>query len=177
MNSMDKIDVRQERPGDQQAIDVVIISAFQGEAEDQLVSGLRDSDAFIPELSLVAEVNGRLVGHVLLTRARVERGGGESREILALGPLSVVPSQSYRGIGTELVAAGLRQSREMGYGAIVVVGKPAFYQKRGFKAAAEWELKNSLPVPESTVSAAELKPGYLDGGGVVKYPAPFEELY
>ena len=106
---MQPIKVRAEVEGDFNAIDVVNLSAFEGEAEAQLVSELRGSEGFIPDLSLVAELNGRIVGHIVLSRVKLVSESGE-REVLALGPMSVVPSQSHRGIGTELMDAALAPS-------------------------------------------------------------------
>ncbi|MDH3871739.1 MAG: N-acetyltransferase, partial [Gammaproteobacteria bacterium] len=98
---MHAITVRPETSEDASAIDVVHISAFGGEAEAHLISNLRASGSYNRELSLVAELNGRIVGHVLLTRIAL-RKDGEEKIVLALGPMSVVPSQSHRGIGSEL---------------------------------------------------------------------------
>ncbi len=107
---MQPIKVRAEVADDYRAIDVVNLSAFEGEAEAQLVDELRNSDGFIPDLSLVAELNGRVVGHVVLSKVKLKLGQ-ESSEILALGPMSVVPSQSHRGIGSELIEAAIARAR------------------------------------------------------------------
>ncbi|NOY66840.1 MAG: N-acetyltransferase, partial [Gammaproteobacteria bacterium] len=101
---MSTIQVREENPEDIRAIDVVHLSAFEGDDEVGLVDSLRSSSGFIPELSLVAEFNGRIVGHVLLTKVRMLKGK-DSEDILALAPMAVVPSQSHRGIGSELTQA------------------------------------------------------------------------
>ena len=101
---MHAITVRPESTDDARAIDVVHISAFGGEAEAHLISALRETATYNRELSLVAELNGRIVGHVLLTRMPLRRNG-EEKNVLALGPMSVVPSQSHRGIGSMLIQA------------------------------------------------------------------------
>jgi putative acetyltransferase len=111
---MHEITVRHETTEDARAIDVVHISAFGGEAEARLISALRASASYNRELSLVAELNGRIVGHVLLTRVPM-RKDGEEKIVLALGPMSVVPSQSHRGIGSELIKASVELAREKGY--------------------------------------------------------------
>ena len=122
---MQQIRVRAETPDDFSAIDVVNLSAFEGEAEAQLIGELRKSPTFIPDLSLVAELNGRIVGHVVLSRVRLVSEKGES-EILALGPMSVVPSQSHRGIGSELIDAAVARAKPLCYNAIVVAGSGTF---------------------------------------------------
>jgi putative acetyltransferase len=173
---MQSITVRPETPDDVRAIDVVHISAFGGEAEAQLVSALRDSATYNRELSLVAELGGRIVGHLLLSRVPLRRDG-EEKIVLALGPMSVVPSQSHRGIGSELIQAGIQLAREKGYGAIVVMGHPEYYKRFGFVSARERQVSCNLPAPEEALTVMEVVDGNLEGGGHVEYPEPFIELY
>lgn len=173
---MEGVIVRQETAEDIRAIDVVNISAFQGEDEAQLVTELRMSAAFIPELSLVAEVNGRIVGHVLLFAVTLVGQDGEKR-ILALAPMGVVPSQSHRGIGSALARAALTKAGSLGYGGIVVIGHPEFYKRFGFKAASEWKIKCSVPVGEDAVTAYELVKDGFKNGGAVRYPQVFLDLF
>lgn len=173
---MHTITVRVESPEDVRAIDVVHISAFGGEAEAQLLSALRVSSSYNRELSLVAELNGRIVGHILLTRVPLRRDGSE-KNVLALGPIAVVPSQSHRGIGTELINASIKLAREKGYGAIVVVGYPEYYKRFGFRPAREFMVTCNLPAPEDALTAMEIVEGNLVGGGHVEYPEPFITLY
>lgn len=173
---MHSITVRPEAPDDARAIDVVHISAFGGEAEAQLVSALRDSAAYSRELSLVAELGGRIVGHLLFSRVPLRRNG-EEKNVLALGPMSVVPSQSHRGIGSELIQAGVRLAREKGYGAIVVLGHPEYYKRFGFIPARDLQVTCNLPAPEDALTVMEVVEGNLAGGGHVEYPEPFIALY
>lgn len=173
---MQPIKVRAEAANDFNAIDVVNLSAFEGESEAQLVGELRKSPGFIPDLSLVAELNGRIVGHVVLSRVQL-RSGGKAREILALGPMSVVPSQSHRGIGSELIDAAVARARPLCYEAIVVAGHPDYYRRFGFKPASEWGVGCNLDIPEDALLAMELVDGTLSGGGEVEYPDIFRALF
>ena len=173
---MHTITVRPETAEDIRAIDVVHISAFGGEAEANLVSVLRESATYNRELSLVAELGGRIVGHVLLTRVLL-RKDGEEKHVLALGPMSVVPSQSHRGIGSKLIQASVELAKEKGYGAIVVHGHPEYYKRFGFVQAKELNVTCNLPAPEDALTVMEIVPGNLTGGGHVEYPEPFIELY
>ena len=173
---MHPITVRSETEEDARAIDVVHISAFGGEAEAQLVSALRESMTYNRELSLVAELGGRIVGHALLTRVPLRKGGAE-KHVLALGPMSVVPSQSHRGIGSELIQAGIRLAGEKGYGAIVVLGHPEYYKRFGFKPAKDLQVSCNLPAPEEALTVIEVEAANLAGGGHVEYPEPFIVLY
>jgi putative acetyltransferase len=173
---MQPIKVRAEAASDFNAIDVVNLSAFEGESEAQLVGELRKSAGFIPDLSLVAELNGRIVGHVVLSRVQLKTGG-KSKEILALGPMSVVPSQSHRGIGSELMDAAVARARPLCYEAIVVAGHPDYYRRFGFKPAADWGVSCNLGIPEDALLAMELVEGALSGGGEVEYPDIFRALF
>ena len=173
---MHPITVRPETAEDIRAIDVVHISAFGGEAEAQLVSALRESTTYNRELSQVAELGGRIVGHVLLTRVPL-RKDGEEKHVLALGPMSVVPSQSHRGIGSELINASIKLAKEKGYGAIVVLGHPEYYKRFGFVQARDLQVSCNLPAPEDALTVMEIVDGNLAGGGHVEYPEPFISLY
>lgn len=173
---MHGITVRPETAEDIRAIDVVNLSAFEGEEEVRLVDALRRSRGFISQLSLVAEFHGRIVGHVLLSRVELRRGE-TSRDILALAPMSVVPSQSHRGIGSELVRAAVRQAEILGYGAIVEAGQPDYYERLGFRRASAWKLTCNLPIPDPMMTAMELLEGTLEPGGHVIYPTPFIEVF
>ncbi len=175
-NIMQGITVRSETPEDVRAIDVVHLSAFEGDEEVRLVGELRESSGFKPELSLVAEFHSRIVGHVLLSKVRLQRDFG-GVDVLALAPMAVVPSQAHRGIGTELVRAAIGEARRLGFGAVVVVGHPDFYRRCGFSPASKWELQCNLPVPGDAVTAMELVPGTLEGGGTVLYPSQFQDVY
>ncbi len=173
---MQEVKVRQENQSDTKAIAVVNKSAFGGEAEAQLVAVVRESKSFIPELSLVAEVGERIAGHILLFHAHLDRQGKQS-EVLALAPMSVVPSQSHRGIGSTLLEAALAKAGGLGHKAVVVIGHPDYYRRFGFEHASKWGIHCSLPVPEDSITAKELVPGALDGGGLLVYPPEFIRLF
>src|SRR3569833_838832 len=133
---MQEIKMREERQGDAEAIAVVNRSAFGGEDEAHLVAALRTSPSFVPELSLVAEVGGRISGNILLFRAKLMRPQGKAEDVLALEKKAVVPSQSQRGIGAMLSQAAIRRASALGFGAIVVVFLPDYYSRFDFTQAA-----------------------------------------
>lgn len=114
--------IRQEHPKDYEEIYTVVKSAFEsaGQAdgnEQDLVNDLRTGNAYIPELSLVAEDHGKIVGHIMFTKAEV----GET-VVLALAPLSVLPEYQRKGIGQSLIREGHKIARELGYEYSVVLG-------------------------------------------------------
>jgi len=175
---MHEIIVRAEVPEDVRAIDVVNLSAFECEDEARLVSNIRSSREFVPDLSLVAELNGRIVGHVLLSKVTLERGeGAGSSTILALGPMSVVPSQSHRGIGSSLIQAAINRARDMRYTAIVVAGHPEYYRRFDFQPASHWRISTNLPLSDDAITAMELTLGVLADGGRVIYPDVFADVF
>jgi putative acetyltransferase len=173
---MQEVIVRAEVPEDVRAIDVVNLSAFQGEAEARLVSAIRGSAEFIPDLSLVAELNGRIVGHLLLSKVKLQHGN-DGKTVLALGPMSVVPSQSHRGIGSALIQAAIGRAKDMRYVAIIVAGQPDYYGRFEFQPASIWGLTSNLRLPADALTAMELVAGALKNGGQVIYPAPFAEIF
>jgi putative acetyltransferase len=173
---MQEVKVRQENQTDAEAIAFVNQSAFGGDAEARLVTVVRQSKSFIPELSLVAEVGERLAGHLLLFHAYLDRQG-KQQEVLALAPMSVVPSQSHRGIGSTLLQAAMTKAASLGHKAIVVIGHPDYYRRFGFENAAKWGIRSSLPVPEDSITAKELVAGALEGGGLLSYPPEFSRMF
>ncbi len=173
---MQDIKVRQAHPEDAAAIDVVNRSAFGGEAEAQMVTAVNSSQSYVPELSLVAEVGGRVTGHIMLFRAQLERQG-KQHEVLALAPMAVVPSHSHRGTGSLLLRAAVAKATSLGYKAIVVVGHPDYYTRFDFQPASKWEIRCPLSVPAESVTAQELVAGVLEGGGTLRYPAEFTRLF
>ena len=85
------ITIRAERPDDFEAIEHVVATAFKSQAEADLVAAIRDSDEYIPEWSLVAELDGEIVGHVMLSTSTLHRDDGSVRPVLQLSPLAVTP--------------------------------------------------------------------------------------
>lgn len=164
--------VRAEVPGDAPAIRQVVAAAFGGPAEADLVDRLREL-APRPFLSLVAEAEGAVAGHVLFTPARPADGP----ELLALAPLAVAPPAQRRGIGTALVLAGLARAAELGAPGVVVVGDPAYYGRFGFGPAAARDLAVPWDVPPECAMVLDLDCARLpECRGLLSYPAPFADL-
>ncbi len=176
MNRAEEILIRPERSADRDQVETVHRAAFEGEGEAALVRALRESPAYLPELSLVAVEGMRVVAHIVLSRARLRAAGGE-REVLVLGPEAVLPSRSHRGIGARLLREALGRAREAGYPAVVEAGRPGYFRTQGFRPADHWGLAVSLPLEAALVSAVELVPDALAGGGLVVFPEPFHRLF
>jgi putative acetyltransferase len=168
--------IRSEKPQDHEAIHRVNRLAFGREEEASLVAALRRSDAYIPGLSLVAEENGGIIGHILFTRIHI-KGKTRSVEALALAPMCVLPEMQRRGIGSALVEIGLEECAEFGHRIVIVVGHPEFYPRFGFRPAAESGIQAPFPVPSEAFMALALVPGALSWvSGIVVYPPEFSSV-
>lgn len=168
--------IRMEGAADMEAIRAVNELAFGRANEARLVEAVRRSPGFVPELSLVAVDEERIVGHALFSRVTVE-AEGETVDVLALGPIAVRPEFQRRGIGGALVRQGLERAAALGFRAVVLIGHPEYYPRFGFRSASLWGLKTAYPVPEEVFLALPLQEGGMDGlSGMVVYPPAFDEV-
>ena len=172
------IAIRPERPADRARIHEVTRAAFAGlehsdGSEPDLVDRLRAGGAFVPQLSLVAEVDGEIVGHAMFTRASVRDDGAE-HEILVLGPISVAPDFQRRGIGAELIEVGHDAAKELGFPGVALVGHPTYYPRFGYAPAERFGIGTHLDLPPGVFMVHELTPGALAGArGMLVYPPEF----
>ncbi|MDQ0219275.1 N-acetyltransferase [Peribacillus cavernae] len=170
--------IRIEKSKDFDATENIIKEAFTGlpfsdQKEHELVKRLRESPEFIPSLSLVYEVDEKIVGHILLTKLKIN-DDKQSFEALALAPVSVKPSYQRKGIGKEMIHKSLEMARESGFKAVVVMGHEHYYPKFGFEPASKWNIKAPFEVPDETFMVKELQMGSLKGiQGVVEYSPAF----
>ena len=168
--------IRAETAKDYAAIYEVNQKAFGGEVESRLIEALRKSSQFLSELSLVAEENQKIVGHILFSPAVIDTGK-EKAPILALGPMAVIPEFQNQGVGSELVREGLTECKRLGYDVVVLVGHPHFYPRFGFTPARAKGLECTFEVGDEAFMITELVPEALEGmRGVVRYPAEFDGL-
>ena len=164
--------IRQEAPQDREAIRLTNHLAFAGEDEAALVGRLRDSGA--AALSLVAVVDGNVVGHILFSNLVIETAHG-AVGALSLAPMAVKPEFQRQRIGSALVRRGLEQCQEQGHSIVVVLGHPKYYPRFGFST----KLAENLHGPYSGEAwmALELREGALNGVcGTVRYPEAFAGL-
>jgi putative acetyltransferase len=164
--------LRAEKTGDVDAVRQVNRLAFGQDAEGRLVDRLRDEG--YTRVSLVAEIDGRIVGHILFSDLPIETDGGAIPAV-ALAPMAVVPDHQRRGIGSALVRAGLEACREQGFRVAIVLGHRAFYPRFGFSSALARQI--NAPYSGEDFMAVELEPGAIAGAtGRVAYPPPFAEV-
>lgn len=174
------ITIREEEIKDYEEVEKVIEESFKtaeftDNDEHNLVRRLRKSAEFIKELSLIAEDNNKIVGHILLTKAFIKDNNREY-ETLALAPLAILPDYQKIGIGKSLINKSIERARELGYKSIVVLGHEHYYPKFGFKKASNYGIKAPFDVPDEAYMILELIPNSLNGvNGVVEYSKAFFE--
>lgn len=140
--------IRQETEKDYNLTEKVIEKAFKnGEHSDHreqfLVAKLRKNDVFVPELSLVAEINEEIVGHIMLTKLFIKDSEKEY-ESLALAPVSVLPEYQNKGIGSKLIHQSLKISKEMRFKSVIVLGHDKYYPRLDLDLQVNGELKLHL---------------------------------
>ncbi len=164
--------IREEKPEDIAGIRAVVSAAFGRPAEADIVDALRQRAQ--PFVSLVAEHEGEVVGHILFTP--VDMAGNGDVKIAALAPMAVAPQFQVRGVGAALVLTGFEHLRLLDMSAVVVIGHPSYYPRFGFSPGSSFGLKSEYNVPDDVFMACELDPGALAGvTGTVSYHPAFRE--
>jgi len=162
--------IQRETQADIDSVREVNRQAFGREDEGRLVDLVRDGGH--ARLSLVAVLDGAIVGHILFSDVPVVTDRGIV-PALSLAPLAVSPAHQRRGIGSQLVREGLATCRNSRHRIVIVLGHPAFYPRFGFSSKLAERLRSPYSGP--SFMALELVPGALDGvDGTVVYPPPFE---
>ncbi len=174
------IRIRQETTKDHHDVEQLIEAAFKTmpysqQTEHHLVRKLRKDDCFIPELSLVAESDGQIVGHILLTTIPI-LDRGTQYEILNLAPVSVAPKFQKQGIGSQLIHEAHAIGSEMGYAAVMLIGHADYYPRFGYETCAAHGITVPFDSAEENCMVKELNEGELkDIKGKAIYPPAFFE--
>jgi len=177
MTPLPNLLIRPERVEDYPAIRQVNVRAFDNRsAEAGLVDAIRRQPDFIPALSLVAELDGAVVGHILFSPIAIETEGGLVPAI-SLAPMAVLPEYQNQGIGSALVRHGLAECARLGQRIAIVLGHVPFYPRFGFAPASRWGLTSPWPEAGEAFMALELQPEALeDVSGMVRFPAIFDNV-
>lgn len=169
-----KLLIRAEKREDEGAIAQVHTLAFGRENEAKLVERLRYSSHFIPKLSLVAELENTIVGHILLTP--ISLVGETEMRVLALAPLAVHPDFQRQGIGSALVTKGLEMADKEREALVIVLGHAKFYARFGFQKAIDYGIEPPFSVPEQAFRVKPLQHYQEKYRGKVVYPSVFDEV-
>lgn len=167
----DNIVIRSEEKGEYRKVENMVRESFwnvyrPGCMEHYVLHQLRKDAAFVPELDLVMEQNGELIGQNMFMKAWIAADDGREIPIMTMGPICIAPQWKRKGYGNILLDYSLEKAKELGCGALCFEGNIDFYGKSGFREASEFGIRyHGLPEGEdaSFFLCKELIPGYLDG--------------
>jgi putative acetyltransferase len=169
MDTTSPLLIRDEQPCDREQVRKVNEAAFGRSDEADLIDRLRVQGVVL--LSLVAEFDGQIIGHILFSRMTVETAQGPVAAV-SLAPMAVQPDHQGRKIGSQLVGRGLAQLRDRGERIVIVLGHQHYYPRFGFSSEKARHLAS--PFPPEAFMALELSDGALTGiHGAVRYPSAF----
>lgn len=164
------ISIRKETPADHRVVEELTREAFWGatnhptcEGEHLIVHKLRDLPAFVPELDFVAEADGKIVGHIIYSKAKVTTPEGRETEVLSFGPLSVLPEYKMMGVGSALMRHSIEEAKRLGYRAIIFYGHPDYYPRFGFRRGSQYGIVSEDGEELDALMAMELYDGALAG--------------
>lgn len=162
------INLRLERPEDYRLVEELTREAFWGMNhpscdEHLLVHKLRKIPAFVPELDFVAEVDGKIVGNIMYSKAKVVDETGTEHEVLTFGPISVLPRHQNSGVGKALLRHTIVEAKRLGYRAILFFGHPDYYPRVGFRRAEEFNITTASGKNYDAFMAMPLYDCALDG--------------
>lgn len=163
-----EIMIRNETEQDHRAVETLTRRAFYnlyipGCVEHYLVRVMRGHPDFIPELDLVLELDGEIIGSVLYTKATLTDDTGAVKEILTFGPVCIAPEHQRKGYGRRLLEHSFRKAIDLGYDVIVIFGSPANYVARGFVSCMKRNVCTEGGRYPAAMMVKELVPGALDG--------------
>ncbi len=160
--------IRLEAESDWREVESLTREAFwnlfkPGCDEHYLVHKLRQVPAFVRELTFVACCDGRIIGNIMYSRARVVNEAGGSQEVLCMGPLAVLPEYQKHGVGAQLMRHSIERARELGYKGVVIYGHPAYYPRFGYRDAGDYGIHMPDGGNMDAFMALELYTGALNG--------------
>lgn len=160
--------IRQETPADRDAVSTLIQEAYRQVAysdkkEQLMVDRLRNSSAFIPQLSLIAQADtGELVGHILLTKLHIQNGH-QRLPGLALAPLSIPPAFQSQGIGSQLIRASHAIAKDLGYTYCIVLGHATYYPKFSYERLSQYPIELPIQIADENSMITALTENGLVG--------------
>ena len=165
------IHFRLECPADYRTVEELTRETFWGFWEPTrkicdehlLVHRLRTAPSFVPDLDFVAELDGKIVGHIIYTKSKVVNDAGQEYETLTFGPLSVLPEYQNKGIGHALMIHSFDKAKQLGFRAVIIFGYPDYYPRAGFRRAAEFSITTADGHNFDSFMVHPLYDGALDG--------------
>jgi len=184
---MDQMIIRLEEEKDYILVEKLTRDAFYKEerindlgvpcCEHYMVHELRKKDG-IKELDFVAEVDGKVVGHVIYSNAHIQQADDSIIDVLNFGPLSVLPTYQNKGIGSALMRHSIKCAKDLGYKAIIFYGHPTYYPRFGFVEAKEFGITTKDGSNFPAFMAMELQSGFLKNiaGRFIESPIYSEKI-
>ena len=169
--------IRAEKSAERPVSEQIIRLAYGRESEVVLTASLRETAEFNPELSIVADQGGKIIGYALYSAATVVTAAGPQRA-LALATIAVLPECQKQGIGERLVRHGLERCRTRGVELVFAIGQPQYFSRFGFRPADPLGMQCELPLRPGDFQAIDLS-GRLLGSirGQVVCPGPFKDAF
>ena len=172
--------IRRETPADYAALEHHTREAYWNDyrpacTEQNVDHILRNDPSFLPELDLVMEKDGQLIGHILYVRAKILSDDGREVPVMTFGPISIRPDLQRQGFGKYLLDRSMEQAAALGAGALCIEGNIAFYGRSSFVPAHTLGIRcHGQPDQSPYFLAKELREGYLAGvTGVYHTPAGY----
>ena len=172
--------IRQEQPKDHATVFQIVEKAFKemkysSHTEQFIVEKLRKSDAFIPELSLVAELEGQLVGYIILSKIQIDNGN-QLFDALSLGPVAVLPKLHQQGIGGQLIRKAHKIAKSLSHEIIILLGHKDYYPRFGYEMTNKHGIELPFNSAPENCMVLWLNPDSLKNvSGKVIYSKPFLE--
>lgn len=174
--------IRNERPSDYREVENLTRESFWNEyrpgcTEHYVLNQYRSHPLFIPELDFVMEEDGKIIGHVMYSKAVIEGDDGNIIQACTFGPISIHPDYKRKGYGLQLLNYSLDKAKQMGVGIVCMEGRLGFYSHAGFVVASTIGIHYHGEPKDAEVPyflAKELIPGYLCGRtGTYHTPKPY----
>lgn len=177
----ESIRIRKEEEKDYERVEKITRQAFwnlyaPGCVEHYLVHVMRSHQDFVPELDLVIEVDGQVIGNIMYTKAKLVDESGQEKEILTFGPVCILPEYQRMGYGKRLMERSFELALDLGYDVIVIFGNPGNYVGRGFKSCKKYNVCLENDIYPSAMLVKELKPGALDSRKWVYFDSPVMKI-
>ena len=172
--AIDNVNIRSEQIEDYTIIAEINNLAFKQDNEARLIETIRESDRYIRELSLIAELHNKIVGYIMFSY--IDLVEKEIIKVLALAPVAVLPEYQNQGIGSLLLKIGLKIAEKMQVPMVIVLGKPEFYHRFGFKPAIDCGIQSPLDVPSECFMVKHLVRESGKLSGKILYPDTFKNV-
>lgn len=171
------INIRNEKEEDYKIVEEITRKSFYNLyvpscTEHYLVHIMRNHNDFIPELDFVIELDNKIIGNIMYTKAELIYENGEKKEVLTFGPVCITPEYQRKGYGRMLMEYSFEKAASLGYDVIVIFGSPSNYAGLGFKSCKRFNICIDNGKYPSAMLVKELIPGVLDGRKCIYHDSP-----